>query len=57
MAELRRRCRDCRWWVVRTGCVNPALRKSASTVAIIPPKAQIYKRTECPYFEGGELLK
>lgn len=50
MVVEQRRCRSCSWWMVRTGCVCPEL-LSPKTVAFIPPKAEIYRKTTCPYFQ------
>ena len=50
MAVEQRRCRDCRWGMVRTGCICPEL-LSPKTVAFIPPKNEVYRKTDCPYFE------
>jgi hypothetical protein len=55
MPELRRRCRDCRWWRPRSGCIHPEIIKAAKALAVIPPKAQIYRHTDCPKFEREEV--
>jgi hypothetical protein len=57
MTELRRRCRDCRWWRPRSGCVNPEITAPAKALAVIPSKSEIYRHTDCPKFEREEVIE
>lgn len=50
MTEAKRRCRDCKWWRVRTGCVNPDLVGRAT--AFTPAKSWVRTRTKCLRFEA-----
>lgn len=44
------RCRDCRHWIVRTGCVHTQLCQAQHASAIVPPQYQIYTHTRCAFF-------
>jgi hypothetical protein len=52
-----RRCRDCRWWRVRSGCVCPAFIGPAKALAIGRPKSEVYRHTNCPKFEREEVIE
>jgi hypothetical protein len=52
---ISRRCRDCRWWRVRTGCVHPEITAFYRCQAVIPKKYEVYKFTRCRKYEGREI--
>jgi len=45
-----KRCRDCKYWVVRKGCVHPAELARTHAVAIVMDKYSVYRHTNCDGF-------
>lgn len=48
-----KRCKDCKYYRVRVGCVHPNHLTSPNTVAICPPKYEVYRKTDCPLWEAN----
>ena len=47
------RCRDCYWWRVRKGCVEPnqLAARGRATTAVRQPNYWVYVKCPCEYFQ------
>ena len=45
-----KRCRDCVWWRVRKGCVQPKALARTHATDLHPSDYQVYKHIECDEF-------
>jgi hypothetical protein len=53
-----RRCRDCKYWIVRKGCVHPAELARTHARAIVMDKYSVYRHANCDGFvENKEYVE